>query len=574
MKKTISINLGGYNFYIEETAYAKLDSYLSAVKTTFSKFPDSQEIVTDMESRLAEHFQSSGAGKESRVITDADVDQMIALMGTVQDFAAEEGTIEKNTSKSDDSTAEPTVKRLYRNPDDTMIAGVCSGIAAYFGVDPTFIRIIFLVGLFFGGFSILAYIILMIVMPEAKTATEKMKMHGQPLTLAAIEETVRKQLSPDPETVTARRSTFMKIIRFPFLLIGRVFSFLTQRIIPLIGKIAGLAAIVVTSVMIAGLTIALVTIITNIHSPYWDIPLSAFITTPLHYLLLVCIFFLILIPIIFIQQLGIYFFSRRKLHATMTVGLFFVWFAALSVGGALFIRFLPAFESTYRDLPQVRVVEKEMDISSFKDITVGDTYAVTIVPGTEYALSASGPERGLDRILVTTTSDGVLKITTKPRMHTRCIFWCGDWERTTVTITTPILESITATDAARIEAAGFTSPHFSVTASDVSRVILSLTSTQVTTTLRDASRVTLSGTTTDLHALLHDVSRLEARDFSADAVTVTTHDASRAAVYALQQLTATAHDVSRVTFLGEPETSMIETDVARIISEIENDEQY
>lgn len=191
MNKTISINLGGRNFFIEESAYHKLDGYLIAIKKRFEQYPGSGEIVADMESRIGEKFWEKYQNNSQAVIVEADVDSLIGELGTVDDIAGDQGT----RDKSDDKAAGPSFapKRLMRNGDDKIIAGVCSGLAAYFDADPFVFRLVFGLLIFAWGTIIPIYLLLWLIMPEAKTATEKMQMRGEPLNINSIGETIKER---------------------------------------------------------------------------------------------------------------------------------------------------------------------------------------------------------------------------------------------------------------------------------------------------------------------------------------------------------------------------------------------
>lgn len=194
MKKTISIQISGILFHVDDDAYEQLDQYLSSIRDHFASYPDSDEIVSDIERRIAERF-SEKLKKSKQVITKHDVVSLIESMGTVEDFEEFESDAEPK-AKADSSHSSSSqermhgVRRLFRNPDDKVIAGVASGIAAYFGIDPVIVRVIFAVLTFVNGVGALAYIILWIAMPEAKTPTERVQMQGEKVTLSSLQETI------------------------------------------------------------------------------------------------------------------------------------------------------------------------------------------------------------------------------------------------------------------------------------------------------------------------------------------------------------------------------------------------
>lgn len=186
MKKTLTVNLGGTVFHIDEDAYRLLDNYLSNLKIHFRKEAGADEIIDDIERRISELFaEKLTAG--SQVITITDVEEVIARMGKPEDMEAE------NDSEPSVGNATRTTihRRLYRNPDDKLLGGVISGMAAYSGWDVTLLRLLLLVVLICGvGTLIPVYIVCWLVIPEARTAAEKLSMRGEAVTVENIGKTV------------------------------------------------------------------------------------------------------------------------------------------------------------------------------------------------------------------------------------------------------------------------------------------------------------------------------------------------------------------------------------------------
>ena len=192
MKKTFNINLGGIVFHIDEDAYDLLDKYLSNLRIHFSKEEGAEEIVHDMELRISELF-SERLNEKNQVITLKDVEEIIAQMGKPEEFS-EDTTQDTNEYIKE----EKGPKRLFRDPDNKVIGGVCSGIAAYLGWDVTAVRIIFIAlalpfilngSLILNG-VVIAYIIAWIIIPEANTAAEKLSMKGMKVNVENIGKTV------------------------------------------------------------------------------------------------------------------------------------------------------------------------------------------------------------------------------------------------------------------------------------------------------------------------------------------------------------------------------------------------
>ena len=193
MKKTFNINLGGIVFHIDEDAYELLDKYLSNLRIHFNKEEGGEEIVHDMEFRISELF-SERLNERNQVITLNDVEEIIAQMGKPEEFSDDTTQDTKSYSES----KEKGVKRLYRDPDNKVLGGVCSGIAAYFGWDVVILRIILILlalPIFTNGYFIikgivLFYVIAWVIIPEAQTATEKLSMKGMKVNVENIGKTV------------------------------------------------------------------------------------------------------------------------------------------------------------------------------------------------------------------------------------------------------------------------------------------------------------------------------------------------------------------------------------------------
>lgn len=179
MNKTVTINISGIIFHIEEDAYESLSKYLITIKGYFSKTDGGNEIMSDIEARIAELLQQK-INASKQVVLMMDVDHVKSIMGKPEEFGGEQ--TKEETKSGDEQTTNNTEKikrRLFRNPDEKAIGGVCSGLAAYFDVDTVWIRLAMFFLIFFGGLSLWVYIILWIIIPEAKTTADKFAMRGE-----------------------------------------------------------------------------------------------------------------------------------------------------------------------------------------------------------------------------------------------------------------------------------------------------------------------------------------------------------------------------------------------------------
>lgn len=186
MKITVSVNLGGSSFNIDDDAYAELKAYLNNLEQHFASEESSSEIMSDIEMRMAELFRASLTSFK-QVITFEDVIRVKAVMGTPEDFSDDESSTGRNKLYS------TAYNRMYRDPDHRIIGGVCAGMGAYWRIDPIIVRVIFLALILAGGLGILIYVILYIVLPEAKTTAQKIEMKGRPVDIHNITEAVKKE---------------------------------------------------------------------------------------------------------------------------------------------------------------------------------------------------------------------------------------------------------------------------------------------------------------------------------------------------------------------------------------------
>jgi phage shock protein PspC (stress-responsive transcriptional regulator) len=169
MNKTININLGGALFQIDEEAFRILRDYLQAINNRFENLQGGTETIEDIESRIAEIFQSQKG--LAGIITKQNVDTMISIIGKPEDF-----------DHSDPESLPPVYthkkKRMYRNPEDIIIGGVCSGMAAYLDTDAVLFRILFVLFAVFFGVGFFVYLGLWLALPVARTDSQKREMYG------------------------------------------------------------------------------------------------------------------------------------------------------------------------------------------------------------------------------------------------------------------------------------------------------------------------------------------------------------------------------------------------------------
>ncbi len=191
MKKVININLAGRAFTINEDAFGDLEKYLKTISRYFSKSDGVEDILYDIENRIAELFEEDE--KNGTIITIEKIDRVKSVMGDPQEFDEDSDLDEGPPSMSEFSYR--TGKRLFRDSEDKVIAGVASGLSTYFGInDPIFLRITFVL-LAFSGIGVLPYIIFWIAVPYAKTSSDRLSMKGEDININSIAKKVEESLT-------------------------------------------------------------------------------------------------------------------------------------------------------------------------------------------------------------------------------------------------------------------------------------------------------------------------------------------------------------------------------------------
>lgn len=187
MNKTTNIHLAQTLFSLDENAYALLKNYLEKLERLFKNTEGAKDILEDIEARIAELF--TDLKKDNLyVISVADVEQVIETLGTPEDLAGEEEPTETSSQYNGP-------KKLFRDPDDRFLGGVAGGLSHYVGLDSVWIRLIMLI-LFFSsvGGVVLVYVLLWILIPEAKTTADKLMMKGEPVNVSTIKKKIKEEI--------------------------------------------------------------------------------------------------------------------------------------------------------------------------------------------------------------------------------------------------------------------------------------------------------------------------------------------------------------------------------------------
>lgn len=335
MKKTFTININGSVFHIEEDAYEKLQNYLLELSRHFKNQTGGQEILQDIESRIAELLQEKIAGGKEAV-TDEWVEEVMHRMGKPEDFADTEPEAEPEKEMAAPK-GKKAGKRLYRDTENRVLGGVCSGMSAYFNLDPVFLRILFVLLIFLGvGISALIYVILWIVVPAAATTAQRLEMRGEEATITNIQKTIQDEMNEVKRSFTKISNS--DTIKKGREMAGRASAQAFRGAGKLAGVLLGSILIVIGFFGLVGFLISLVVGGTAIHSNFGginpDLDLSGllgFMVSPgiLSVSILLGVL-LVGIPLLAILFVGTKLVFRYKTNnRAIGLGAFGIWLVAL-----------------------------------------------------------------------------------------------------------------------------------------------------------------------------------------------------------------------------------------------------
>jgi phage shock protein PspC (stress-responsive transcriptional regulator) len=346
MNKTVNINLGGMFFHIDEDAFQKLSRYFEAIKRSLSNSSGQDEIIKDIEMRVSE-LLTEKQKTEKHVVGLKDVDEVIAVMGQPEDYRIDEEDAGKSTPNFT-STTFSNNRKLYRDKDNGMIGGVLAGLGHYFGIDKVWLRIFFLILFFAWGTGVLAYIILWIVMPEAKTTAEKLEMTGEPVTISNIEKKVREEFESVSEKFkNANYDEMGNRVKTGAEKIGSSFGDFIITILRVFSKFLGVLLIITGLCVLAALFIGVFTLGS---SSVIDVPWKEFIEAgnftdyPVWTFGLI-MFFAVGIPFFFLSLLGFKLLSPslKSIGNIAKYTLLAIWLISVSLAISIGLKQASAF---------------------------------------------------------------------------------------------------------------------------------------------------------------------------------------------------------------------------------------
>jgi len=361
MKKVIIINLGGQVIHIDEDASLILQEYLKTISNKLKGAEGEKEIYQDIAIRITELFQERLNPSKQSISTE-DVQEVIATMGYLEDL--ENPEVNEENPKNN-FYSEPIIqKRLFRNPDNKVIGGVCGGVGSYFGIDPIWLRLALLIALFAFGSGFLLYIILWIVIPKARTAADKLAMTGVPINAQNIKDNFSNFTS---DTIGGK--------------VGHFFEQLFGFILRTVARLAKFIAFIVIFIII----ITLITFLGSYDTLLDILPVEFFHGNPIYKNTSIILGLLIVLIPTFWAIFGLTgFIGKRRLLSSKINGAFgIIW--ALSILGFVIIGFrafsFSTAESTLSASQRLRIKSDTVIISTNPEYNKPQIYSFSCTRG-------------------------------------------------------------------------------------------------------------------------------------------------------------------------------------------------
>ena len=416
MNKTVNINLAGIFFHIDEDAYAKLQHYLDAIKRSFTNTQGKEEIIADIEARIAELFNEKK--KEDRqVIGIKEVEEVIAIMGQPEDYMVDEEIFEDEPVYT--KATKSSGKQLFRDTEHSYVGGVSSGLGHYLGIDFIWVRILWiLLTIFSSGAFILIYIALWIFVPEAKTTADKLAMRGEEVTISNIEKKIREGF--DNVTGKVKDVDYQKYgnqarngANSAATAIGDIITFILKVFVKLIGIVLIiLAGSVLISLFVGLFTVGTFGIIDAPWSSYVEMAVSG---APL-WLLWLLGFLIVGIPFFFLFVLGLKILvgKLRSIGTPAKLVLLGLWILALVGATVIGIQ-----QATHRAFDGEQVVSETLPISANDTLYLGmqsdSNYSSSIYRSTDFKIKYNDNDEKVlyssdVRLIVKATKDSLAKL--------------------------------------------------------------------------------------------------------------------------------------------------------------------
>ncbi len=537
MNTTININLGGISFCIDQDAYSQLQNYLQSVERNLSSDTDKQDVMNDIEARMAELFSELLKTNHQSVISNDMVQVIIQRLGKPDDYKDDKPN-ESFGEKSINYAKNLFHRHLYRSRDDQVIAGVCSGLAHWMGINAVWVRLCFVLCLFIWGFTAFLYVILWLVVPQANTAAQRLDMRGEEVTVENIEREVKKQSSVDSQLSerSGCGSFLITLIKIAVWIVGGFFIFIAavllfSLITALLATLAGVAA----------------------ASPIGFIASFGSGKIWLVILLVVLLLVVIGLPVFgLVYTLVKYAKGGEKVSPKAVWWGVAIWLLSLltCIGIGVwqlttnpdldffdFDKSYPTYRFFTDDDDDSDAPLSQLAVMPFNSLIINGAAKVNIIPSNEQYLEATLTDNATFDYEVT---DSVLTVNVKKK-------------RVRINVHTPQLSSLSFSGAANVEGDSlFIADNLHIKAAGASNLDLNLQVQQLLIETLGASTIELKGSADRLKLEVAGASNVDAEDFDVRVANINAIGASRVEVNVADSLFAYPSGASKINYHGMP----------------------
>lgn len=424
MKKALQISLAHTLFTIEEDAYTRLAAYLESIRSLFANVEGKEEIISDIEGRIAERFLES----KKSIVAIEEVNQIIEAMGLAEEY-------KEDIAGSPPPPAPPGPKKFYRDPQGALLGGVCTGLATYFNIEVIWVRLLFVIGTILNGLGLLVYLVIWLIAPEAKTSSQRLEMEGLPVTIETLKETASEAMKSTGTTVRTAGHASAETIRY------------------LVHSTLGAVLLAARWVMGIGLTVlgVLVALAVSFALPfiastgqgtdYFPMALTDLLPVPLLWAIFLTVYLVCIIPCIVALLLGLSLLWKKWLvnnkFLAIASGL---WIVALMVLAALSAYVVPTIHHSVETSPLFERIDRVIPLSAevVTTLEVEDGVHIMLLQGDTPSLNARGVADDLDRLSIE-TKNGTLSFHLEEDLN-RCLF-CSE-QPLEITLTLPSLQAV------------------------------------------------------------------------------------------------------------------------------------
>lgn len=536
MKKTLTVNLNGIVFNIDEDAYQALKTYLNEIGNHFVS-DEEKEIINDIEARIAELFGEKLQNNKS-VVDISDVENVIKILGHANQFESESSESEESQTKEE--TKKKTHKRFYRDPENAMLGGIAGGVAAYLNWDTTLVRILFVILVFVGfGWAIPIYLLIWLIAPEARTTAQRLEMQGKDVTVDAIKEqfeTAKDYVESDHFKQSASRVGNR---------LGEILRWLFKVLFIFVSIVIGFVGIVILAAIVFALIIV---IVAGKEVVIGMLPFTLLSSPFVSWFALISVALLIIIPILAII-IGSFRLLKGKRSQSHWFGwtLFATWIIALFCVLGLSIRYL--LNNDFDTNLSISSTTETRLCEPFHSIHISDNMKVKLSQGDSTTLSLTAND-GRIGYIQTEVRDSVLYIALKdnaPNLH----LLNSD---ATISITTPEVRYIKTEEASSVKSTTtLILNNLELEVNKASKADLDVAvANLLIINASEASKVEIEGLANKVSVKANNASKADLEDLKTTTADVEARNASKVEVGQTDNLWMKASDASKITYQGNP----------------------